>query len=106
MPKDKEALRREIEMLSRQTYEPLPRHEMIGRTLRMVSGDAQFFYPDARKVVQMVKRGSLDGELYYLVYGDGAYHADLFLVPADNFRDDVPEPEQKTLMGDVGDEPS
>jgi len=87
-------------MLAKQTYEPLPEHDMIGRTLHMTKGDTQFFYPDAQKVVQMVKRGSEDGELYYLVYGDGTYHNDLFLVPADNFRNDVPEPKQKTLIDD------
>ncbi|MDD3492279.1 MAG: hypothetical protein PHZ19_02120 [Candidatus Thermoplasmatota archaeon] len=97
MSKNKEALRREIDLLARQDYVELPEHEMIGRRLRMVRGDRQFFYPDTEKIVQNVKRGTGDGRLYYVVYGDGEYHDKLFLCPVEDFADDVPERKQKRL---------
>lgn len=104
MPEDKEVLRRKIDMLIRQDYEELPDHEMIGERLRMVQGDRQFFNPGTEKIVQTVKRGAEDDKLYYVVYGDGEYHNKLFLCPSDDFKDDVPEREQKRLMeGFTGD---
>jgi len=84
MSKSNEELKK-IEMLIKQEYNEIPNHKMIGKTLRMKEGDARFFYPGTKKVIQMVKRGSVDGKLYYVVYGDGKYRYELFLVPAEDF---------------------
>ncbi len=97
MPKSKEKLKKEIGMLINQGYKEIPDHEMMGKTLRMRRGDQQFFYPDTKKVIQMVRRGSKDNKLYYVVYGDRKYHDDLFLVPAENFGDELPGKDQKTF---------
>jgi len=75
-------LRHRIERLTSQDYVPLPGHPLVGQSIRLDKGDLQFFQPQTEKVVQTVKRGSQDNILYYVVYGDGPYHDELFLVPA------------------------
>lgn len=101
MNRDTEALREEIDMLCKQDYNVIPNHKMVGRTLRLVKGDPQFFHPDTEKEVQQVKRGSMDSELYYVIYGDGEYHDELFLVPIEHFRDNDSGQEQKKLSTDI-----
>ena len=97
MSKRNEGSMKELETSINQEYNEIPDHEMIGKTLLMRRGDQQFFHPDTKKVVQMVKRGSKDNKLYYVVYGDRKYHGDLFLVLAENFGDEVPAKDQKTF---------
>ena len=103
MSKSKEGLKKELETPINQEYIEIPDHDMIVKTLRMIKGDQQFFYPDTKKVIQMVKRGSKDNKLYYVVYGDRKYHDDLFLIPAENFGDEVPAKDQKDMQKADGD---
>ena len=77
MSKRNEGLMKELETSINQEYNEIPDHEMIGKTLLMRRVELQFFHLDTKKVVQMVKHGSRDNKLYYVIYGDRKYHGDL-----------------------------
>ena len=86
MSKSKDELEKEIEMLIGQEYIEIPDHPMIGKILLLRKGDSQFFKANSRKKIQKVEEGSKDNELYYVVYGDGEYHNELFRMPVEDFE--------------------